>query len=535
MKSQTWSFLAGGVVDYTAVSPPAIEGTRIGRYTNLTLLGQGGMGAVYRAYDPALDRTVALKVVLEKNPEFLARFQREAKAVARLSHPHIVQVYDFGQDADGNPFFVMELVIGKSLDGVVKERGPMAPAKVVELLRQAALGLAAAHAAGVIHRDIKPHNMLLDEGGQLKLVDFGIARVTGVNEGLTQNNEALGTLHYMAPEVLSGQPADARADIYSLGLVAFHLLTGKAPFSGPSAVAIAMKQISEPLPDLTKEAPATPVVLRRLIERMTHKERAERIQTCDEIARACAAIADEFGKTDAMPPILPPGRPRILLFAAVLGLASAAIIIGVFGGVFGGIRVWQKRAAATSRLTPVRSEVSAAAPNRANQVKTGVENPPSQVVAAAPHGPVRVAVMPLRNLSNLADLNDPGQGISEAITHALYDPELAPKLRLLERAQLESGAVAELKLNQEGMMDKEAAQQYGHMLGAELLVQGAFQRLGDSVRITARFSRVETGEILDTMLRTVSLDDFKNKFSFQDEIAAEVKKHLVDLLPRARK
>ena len=150
---------------------------QLGRYTELTLLGQGGMGAVYRAFDPSLQRTVAIKVMLGQNPEFLARFEREARAVAKLSHPNVVQVYDFGRDEQNNPYFVMELLPGRSLDSLLKEKGPLPALKVVDVLRQAAEGLQAAHAVGIVHRDIKPHNLMLDDQGNVKLVDFGIARI----------------------------------------------------------------------------------------------------------------------------------------------------------------------------------------------------------------------------------------------------------------------------------------------------------------------------------------------------------------------
>ena len=158
---------------------------QLGRYTELTLLGQGGMGAVYRAFDPSLQRTVAIKVMLGQNPEFLARFEREARAVAKLSHPNVVQVYDFGRDEQNNPYFVMELLPGRSLDSLLKEKGPLPALKVVDVLRQAAEGLQAAHAVGIVHRDIKPHNLMLDDQGNVKLVDFGIARDMASTEELT--------------------------------------------------------------------------------------------------------------------------------------------------------------------------------------------------------------------------------------------------------------------------------------------------------------------------------------------------------------
>ena len=200
---------------------------QLGRYTELTLLGQGGMGAVYRAFDPSLQRTVAIKVMLGQNPEFLARFEREARAVAKLSHPNVVQVYDFGRDEQNNPYFVMELLPGRSLDSLLKEKGPLPALKVVDVLRQAAEGLQAAHAVGIVHRDIKPHNLMLDDQGNVKLVDFGIARDMASTEELTSTQATPGTLHYMAPEVLSGQAADARADETKLGLEIVEALAGQ--------------------------------------------------------------------------------------------------------------------------------------------------------------------------------------------------------------------------------------------------------------------------------------------------------------------
>jgi len=517
------------------MSAPVTERMQIGRYTNLSLLGQGGMGAVYKAHDPSLDRTVALKVVLDQNPQFLARFQREAKAVARLSHPHIVQVYDFGQDEQGNPFFVMELVKGRALDAVLRESGPLPPTQVVALLRQAAEGLQAAHSAGIVHRDIKPQNMLLGDDAQLKLVDFGIARVEGVNEGITANNEALGTLHYMAPEVLSGQAADARTDVYSLGLVVFHLLTGKPPFTAPSAVGVAMKQINEPLPDLQKEAPATPASLRRLVERMTQKERDQRVQTCQEVAEQAARIAEELASTEQVTVSLPPITRRVVVIASGMGLACAALLVLVIVSVGN-----KRRRAAHESPHPVVTQAGGAGPAEPLPTATAAANEPASKekdkgAAAARSrqtGPIRVTVLRFRNLGSLAGQLDPGEGIAEAITVALDG--LRGKILLLERNQMEEVNLPELKLNQEGFMDKETAAKYGRVIGTEVLIQGSFQRIENTLRISARFTRVETGEVLDTATVTRPFTNAKDVFDIHDSVGELVREHLLKLLPRAR-
>lgn len=516
---------------------PIPQLSSVGRYKDLTLLGAGGMGAVYRAYDPSLDRTVALKLVLlqpghsEHNPEYLVRFEREAKAIARLSHPHIVQVYDFGRDEAGNPYFVMELVKGKPLSSVSKERGPLPQAEVIELIRQAAIGLQAAHDVGIVHRDVKPHNMLVDERGGLKLVDFGVARVAGgVSEGMTATNEALGTLHYMAPEVLSGKAVDARADIYSLGLVMFHLLTGHPPFQADSAVGVAMKQISEPLPDISKEVPGISASLRSLLERMTQKERDARLPTCAEVVRQCEAVQSQLDAT--APSDLPAAlierkarQRRVLMIAAGLGMSVALGLPLALSGL--GVR---KRNKALPKPPPPRPP----------------EGPPPPPTAAPPAatdkpvvpatGPVRIAVLRFKNLGADPSLNLLVEGISEGVTTELNElrGDTPDRIQLLERNQFDEQNLPELKRGKEEYMDQASVAAVGRVLGVEVLVQGAFSRLDDQMRVTARFSRVDNGEILDSMTLTAPGKTGAQIFALQDRVASELRSRVTKILPRLR-
>lgn len=516
---------------------PIAQLSQVGRYTDLKLLGAGGMGAVYRAHDPALDRTVALKVVLVQpghsghNPDYLARFEREAKAIARLSHPNIVQVYDFGRDEAGNPYFVMELIKGKSLDAVSKDRGPLPQAEVVELIRQAAIGLSAAHSAGIVHRDVKPHNMLVDEAGQLKLVDFGVARVAGgVSEGMTGTNEALGTLHYMAPEVLSGTPADARADVYSLGLVAFHLLTGHPPFTAASAVGVAMKQISEPLPDIRREVPSISGGLANLIGRMTAKERDARVQSCDEVARLAAGVLTEMDATT--PSVVgPPGsRRRVMLLAAALGLTCAAGL----GGTLALLGVGKRQRSLPRPPPPPRPDQPPPPPTTA----PSASSPPTKPMNAEPpaKGPVRVAVLRFKNLGGTPELSALVEGISEQVTTTLLElrGDGPDRITLLERNQFDEQNLPELNRGKEEYMDKATVAAIGRVLGVEVLVQGAFTRIDDELRVTARISRVSSGEILDSLTITAPGKSGKQLFAVQDRVATELRDRLVQVLPRLR-
>ncbi|MFO0573479.1 MAG: protein kinase [Polyangia bacterium] len=512
---------------------------KLGRYTDLKLLGQGGMGAVYRARDPALDRTVAIKVMLDATPEFLQRFEREARAIARLSHPNVVQVFDFGQDESGWPYFVMELVPGRSLEAVLKERGRLQPLEVAELVRQAAEGLEAAHKAGIIHRDVKPHNLLLEEGGRLRVVDFGVARDVKSQEELTATNATLGTLHYMAPEVLSGESADARSDVYALGLVAFYLLTGRPPFNAPSAVGVAMKQVSEPLPDLGKEAPGTPPELQRLIEHMTRKPRPERIQTCAEVAQKAALLIEQLRTRPTLPvPSRGGPNPVVLGLAAVLGLLSAAVV------------AWQLARSGRSERPPSPVALAESAPPGAvptppadpsRRPPAADTSPPAATAAATATvpgrsrrtGPVRVAILRFRNLTKDPQVNSLNEGLSEVATD-VFLRELRGKVVLVERNQLDEMNLPELFRGKEPYMDRDTAARIGRVIGAELVVQGAFEQVGDKLRVSGRISLLETAEILDTLIVTEPYAQPSDLLRVEEVVAERLKEKLQALLPLLR-
>ena len=225
------------------------------RYELEELVGSGGMSSVYRAHDRLLDRKVALKVLHEQytgDAEHVGRFRHEARAVATLSHPNIVTVIDRGEH-DGRQFIVLEYVDGENLKELIR-RGPVPVATAVELAIQISQGLAFAHQQGLVHRDVKPQNVLLDGDGQAKVTDFGIARSLDVQHGMTQTGTVLGTSDYIAPEQAQGQRVDEHTDVYSLGVVLYELLTGEVPFPGENFVAVAMRHINEPPPCDSRQA-----------------------------------------------------------------------------------------------------------------------------------------------------------------------------------------------------------------------------------------------------------------------------------------
>ena len=253
-------------------------GSRFGDYEILEELGAGGMGKVYRARDLTLDRLVALKTLarqLSQDTDYVQRFLKEARAAARLNHPNIVQIYDFGC-VDSIYYLAMEFVDGHSL-GTYLKRGHFSEPESIQIIRHACRALSVAHADGIVHRDIKPDNLMLTSRGDVKLVDLGIAKRLDEDQSLTQTGQAIGTPHYISPEQIRGQrDIDSRADIYSLGATLYHLLTGHTPYPGSSGPIVMSMHLVEPLPDPRRYEVSLTDGVCRVVRKMMAKSRDER-------------------------------------------------------------------------------------------------------------------------------------------------------------------------------------------------------------------------------------------------------------------
>ncbi len=272
-----------------------------GRYEILGTLGKGGMGIVYRAEDKRLDEVVALKVlrpeVLENDPTLLQRFKEELRLARRITHKNVLRTHDFDVTQDGTPYISMEYVEGVTLKELILGKGALPAGVGLRVSKQMCAGLNAAHQQGVVHRDIKPHNMLiLPETGELKIMDFGIARRSEMQAdgGLTTEGTVMGTPDYMAPEQAQGQPADFRSDIYALGVVLFEIFTGRLPFQGETLMATVLKHIQEPPPDPRKLNPRLPADLAQVILRCLEKDPARRFQRAGDIHKELTAASSRL-------------------------------------------------------------------------------------------------------------------------------------------------------------------------------------------------------------------------------------------------
>ncbi len=265
------------------------------RYEWLDLLGRGGMGVVFKARDLVLDEVVAIKIlyghVADDDGAVVARFKREISLNRKVKHPNVARMYDFGT-AGGHPYITMEFVPGKDLQTLILGEGRVAPARALPILRQICQGTQAAHEQGIVHRDLKSQNIIVGEGDRVSILDFGLARGL-VDEKLTLDAVVLGTPHYISPEQAMGQPADARSDIYSLGIIAFEMLAGVLPFTADSALGIAMKQISEAVPGNLSLYPDVSPGLRDAVHRALEKRREDRFQSASDLDAAFARSETE--------------------------------------------------------------------------------------------------------------------------------------------------------------------------------------------------------------------------------------------------
>ncbi|HWX09994.1 MAG TPA: serine/threonine-protein kinase, partial [Gaiellaceae bacterium] len=309
------------------------------------LVGSGGMSHVYKARDRLLERNVALKVLhphFGDDEEYVERFRREARAAARLSHPNIVTVIDRGE-ADGNQFIVFEYIEGENLKELVQRTGALPVRRAIELGAAVADGLAFAHQHGLVHRDVKPQNVLLNGEGEAKVTDFGIARSLDVERGVTQTGTVMGTSNYISPEQANGKQVTPATDVYSLGVVLYELLTGEVPFPGDNFVSVAMKHVNDPPPSVLERRPDAPVRLAHVVDRALEKDPERRFGSMGELAAELRRCVNDLGTTDAEQTFIAPRsvlraraphrararRPRWPLYALLALVAAAAIAAGV--------------------------------------------------------------------------------------------------------------------------------------------------------------------------------------------------------------
>jgi eukaryotic-like serine/threonine-protein kinase len=314
-----------------------------GRYELLELIGKGGMSSVYKAHDRLLDRQIAVKILhphFTEDEEYVERFRREARAVAQLSHPNIVTVIDRGED-EGRQYIVFEYVEGENLKQLLERTGAMPVRDTLLLALQMARALAFAHGRGLVHRDVKPQNVLLNADGQAKMTDFGIARSVDV-QGVTITGTVLGTSEYIAPEQARGERVDAQTDVYSLGVVLYELLVGGVPYEGETFVTVALKHVNEPVPPVLERRPDVPPRVALAVERAMAKSPVERFSSMQELVDELEGCLGELDPGDEQATMIsrrpvapsraqrPPRRKRRLgvlwPIAAVLAVLAVAAL-----------------------------------------------------------------------------------------------------------------------------------------------------------------------------------------------------------------
>jgi serine/threonine protein kinase, bacterial len=288
-----------GPVATAGAGDPLISRLLDGRYLVQTRIASGGTSTVYRGLDVRLDRPVAVKVMDSRyagDDHFLTRFRLEARTVARLKDPGLVAVYDQGLDGR-HPFLVMELIEGGTLRELLAERGPMPPHAVVAVLRPVLSGLAAAHRAGLVHRDVKPENVLISDDGDVKIADFGLVRAVAA-AGITSTSVILGTAAYLSPEQVRDGNAGPRSDVYSTGILTYELLTGRTPFTGDAPLSIAYQRLDNDVPHPSAVIDGVPTQFDKLVARATARDPADRYADAIEMAAEVDAIAAELALPD---------------------------------------------------------------------------------------------------------------------------------------------------------------------------------------------------------------------------------------------
>jgi len=417
-----------------------------GRYQILEMLGLGGMGAVYKARDTELDRLIALKVIrpdIARHPEALARFRQELLTARQVSHKNVVRIFDIGE-GDGIKFITMEYVPGRDLRSILADRGKLPVSEALPIVRQICSALEAAHAEGVIHRDLKPGNVMREEQGRIVVMDFGLARSLEDTAKMTQTGALLGTVEYMSPEQALASKLDARSDLFTIGLIFYELLTGNTPYRADSGLASLVKRTQERAIPVIEVDPSLPKPVSDMVAKCLERDPAQRFQSAQEIIDRI----DEFeGKRPAQFRL--PSLPHWARGARAKWVALAAVVV-IVAAV--GFTVWKRPAH------------------------------PASTTASAPSVPlVSLAILPFRNASGDASLDWLGPSLADMLS---TDVGQSASLRTVSPNRLHQ-IFSDLKISSATVLDPPTIRRVADFSSADRVVWGQYARFGDQIRIDA--------------------------------------------------
>jgi len=454
-----------------------------GRYEILQLLGEGGMGAVYKAMDRELNRPVALKLIrpeLASNPSILARFKQELLLAHQVTHKNVIRIYDLG-DAEGVKFITMEFVEGEDLRALILRQKKFPPEEAVEIIQQVCRALEAAHAVGVIHRDLKPQNIMRDKTGRILVMDFGLARTLG-GDGMTQTGALVGTMEYMSPEQALAKDLDVRSDLYTLGLILYELLAGVTPFKAESAVASLIKRNSERAAPISDHDATIPRALSNIVSKCLERDPKLRYQNADELLRDLdiwqgKRAAATLGFQAAVEP-----WGRTIHWPLMTGIA-AVIILAIAGYFFRGI------------LFSHSAKKTAAGPA------------------------VSLAILPFRNASGDSGLDWLGSGLSDMLS---TDVGQSSRLRTVSQDRLHQ-LLSDLRVAPNAAIEPGTLRRLAEFTSADTLVWGQYAKSGGQIRIDATLQDVKHDRIFPIKIEGVDEKDIPGAV---DRLAASIRDNL---------
>ena len=480
---------AGGSGGWSGDTSELAPGTVLaGRYQILTVLGTGGMGSVYRAQDRELDRLVALKVIrpeLARNPAIVDRFKQELRLSHKVTHRNVVRMYDLSEDA-GMRFVTMELVAGRDLRSILEERGKLPADETVSILEQICFALEAAHNEGILHRDLKPQNVMMEEHGRVVVMDFGLAR-TIEGDGMTQSGALVGTMEYMSPEQALGKELDQRSDIFALGLIGYEMLTGRMPFKAESAIASLLKRTREAAEPCTKVDPAIPPVLGGIIDKCLALDAAQRYKSVGEVLHDLDAWR---GKTAAASLHFEAEVPSQGLSGKwLLIVAGGVLVIALAAGISLVVHHFATEHAGTSSLE----------------------------VASAPS--ISLAIMPFYNTSGDASMDWLGASLAEMLS---TDIGGSSAVRMVSPDRLQQ-VIGDLHLTANSQTDTATLKRVAEFTNAQTVVFGQFIKAGNAIRINTTVMDL-THDTQSTI--TTDVPDQNQLLASVDKLAGQLREKL---------